>query len=68
MALTEGAVGVFTFKQRRQALELEGHGHPGVELIDQCVHVHGIAVRSLQGSTPGGKEVGAVGIDDVLIA
>ena len=68
MALTEGAVVVLAFKQRRQALELEGHGHPGVELSDQPIHVHGLRAARLEGCTPGSKEMGVVGIDDVLIA
>ena len=65
--VTESAVILLAFKQRRQTLEFKGHGDPGIEPRNQVVHIHGVTVRCLQGCAPGGKKVGIVGVNDVLI-
>ena len=67
MTLTENTVVILLFKQRRQALELKGHGDPGIELLDQFVYIHGIAAGGLQCGAAGCKKMGIVRIDDVFI-
>ena len=67
VAGTEGVIFRLVGEQRRQPLDLKGHGYALRQTVDQLPNGprRGVGFR-LQRRTHGGEQVGVVGVDDVL--
>ena len=62
----EGIVLCAVRKQRRQTLELEGHLHAGAQFCGKRCGICRLGIARLEGSAHGSKQMGVVGIDDIL--
>ena len=66
MASAEGVIFCAVRKQRRQTLELEGQLHAGAQFCGKRCGVCRLGIARLEGSAHGSKQMGVVGIDDIL--
>ena len=66
MASAEGVIFCAVRKQRRQTLEFEGHLHAGAQFCGKRCGVCRLGIARLEGSAHGSKQMGVVGIDDIL--